>query len=220
MIPFVSSVFCRNIGSHLRSTASFYLSSSRISSKIRLKIEFSTKALRYVHISAYNNCKSEMKKSPNQEQPKENKSIKVSKVTTKSKGNIVVKTETDDNKNVTKVTIEKPKEAAKSSPQAVAPPGTSGNTLFCYWLKKFYKATILLLFDISAKKRLLIDFSASYTERNFITPMRAMTEYLLKQSDLESLPKVFRRSPYESEPPITVYYRKDVEAKANEVRMK
>lgn len=67
------------------------------------------------------------------------------------------------------------------------------------------------------KKRLLIDFSASYTERNFITPMRAMTEYLLKQSDLETLPKVLRRSPYESEPPITVYYRKDVEAKAIEV---
>lgn len=69
----------------------------------------------------------------------------------------------------------------------------------------------------SVKKRLLIDFSASYTERNFITPMRAMTEYLLKQSDLESLPKVLRRSPYESAPPITVYYRKDVEAKAIEV---
>lgn len=49
--------------------------------------------------------------------------------------------------------------------------------------------------------------------------MRAMTEYLLKQSDLESLPKVLRRSPYESEPPITVYYRKDVEAKALEVRL-
>lgn len=47
--------------------------------------------------------------------------------------------------------------------------------------------------------------------------MRAMTEYLLKQSDLEMLPKVLRRSPYESEPPITVYYRKDVEAKAIEV---
>lgn len=50
--------------------------------------------------------------------------------------------------------------------------------------------------------------------------MRAMTEYLLKQSDLESLPKVLRRSPYESEPPMTVYYRKDVEAKAIEVSIK
>lgn len=47
--------------------------------------------------------------------------------------------------------------------------------------------------------------------------MRAMTEYLLKQSDLETLPKVLRRSPYEAEPPITVHYRKDVEAKAVEV---
>lgn len=74
---------------------------------------------------------------------------------------------------------------------------------------------IVVIFPV--KKRLLIDFSASYTERNFITPMRAMTEYLLKQSDLESLPKVLRRSPYESEPPITVYYRKDVDAKALEV---
>ncbi|XP_013175437.1 PREDICTED: zinc transporter 9 [Papilio xuthus] len=103
---------------------------------------------------------------------------------------IVVKTETDENKVVTKVTIEKPQKAASTTKEEIAP---------------------------QVKKRLLIDFSASYTERNFITPMRAMTEYLLKQSDLESLPKVLRRSPYESEPPITVHYRKDVEAKAIEV---
>lgn len=36
-------------------------------------------------------------------------------------------------------------------------------------------------------------------------------------SDLESLPKTKRRSPYEQEPPIVVYWRKDVEAKAIEV---
>ncbi|XP_072941776.1 proton-coupled zinc antiporter SLC30A9, mitochondrial [Epargyreus clarus] len=109
---------------------------------------------------------------------------------TKSTSDIIVKTETDKDKVVTKVTIEKSQPADAGAKQAVAKP---------------------------IKKRLLIDFSASYTERNFITPMRAMTEYLLKQSDLESLPKVLRRSPYESEPPITVYYRKDVEAKAIEV---
>ncbi|CAK1578412.1 unnamed protein product [Parnassius mnemosyne] len=108
----------------------------------------------------------------------------------KSMSGIEIKTETNENNVVTKVTIEKPQTVTSSSKQAVAS---------------------------QVKKRLLIDFSASYTERNFITPMRAMTEYLLKQSDLESLPKVFRRSPYESEPPITVYYRKDVEAKAVEV---
>ncbi|OWR53144.1 Zinc transporter 9 [Danaus plexippus plexippus] len=107
----------------------------------------------------------------------------------KTLDNIIVKTETDANNTVTKVTIEKSKQESDTK-QSVIPP---------------------------KKKRLLIDFSASYTERNFITPMRAMTEYLLKQTDLETLPKVLRRSPYESEPPITVHYRKDVEAKAIEV---
>lgn len=44
-----------------------------------------------------------------------------------------------------------------------------------------------------------------------------MADFLLKPSDLESLPKTKRRSPYEFEPPITVYWRKDVEAKALEI---
>lgn len=41
-----------------------------------------------------------------------------------------------------------------------------------------------------------------------------MSDFLLKPSDLESLSKTKRRSPYEQEPPITVYWRKDVEEKA------
>lgn len=109
-------------------------------------------------------------------------------MTKKIHDEIIVKTEVDHNKDVTTVTIEKKTPVAEKQP-----------------------------LPNPVKKRLLIDFSASYTERNFITPMRSMTEYLLKQSDLESLPKVLRRSPYESEPPITVHYRKDVEAKAIEV---
>lgn len=135
---------------------------------------------------------------------------------TKGVREIVVKTETDENKIVTKVTIEKPQKATSTTKQ-IAPQGklcvefNSLNYSF-YVMSKYYFNIFVLV-----KKRLLIDFSASYTERNFITPMRAMTEYLLKQSDLESLPKVLRRSPYESEPPITVHYRKDVEAKAIEV---
>ncbi|XP_043478259.1 zinc transporter 9 isoform X2 [Leptopilina heterotoma] len=64
------------------------------------------------------------------------------------------------------------------------------------------------------KKRVKLDLTASSLERNFITPVRAMSDFLLKPSDLESLPKTKRRSPYEFEPPITVYWRKDVEAKA------
>ena len=51
------------------------------------------------------------------------------------------------------------------------------------------------------------------TERNFITAVRAMSEFLLKPSDLEDLRKTKRRSPFDNEPRITVYWRKDVENK-------
>lgn len=67
------------------------------------------------------------------------------------------------------------------------------------------------------ERRERVDFSRSSLERNFITPARAMSDFLLKMSDLESLPKTKRRSPYEQEPPIIVFWRKDVEAKAIEV---
>lgn len=63
------------------------------------------------------------------------------------------------------------------------------------------------------KKRIRVDLTAASVERNFITPVRAMADFLLKPSDLESLRATKRRSPYENEPPITVYWRKDVEAK-------
>lgn len=68
-----------------------------------------------------------------------------------------------------------------------------------------------------AKKRKRVDFALSSLERNFITPNRAMSDFLLKASDLEGLPKTKRRSPYEQEMPIIVYWRKDVEAKAIEI---
>ncbi|XP_012227233.1 proton-coupled zinc antiporter SLC30A9, mitochondrial [Linepithema humile] len=68
-----------------------------------------------------------------------------------------------------------------------------------------------------AKKKIKADKSTFSLERNFITPVKAMSDFLLKPTDLETLPKTKRRSPYEFEPPITVYWRKDVEAKALEV---
>lgn len=68
-----------------------------------------------------------------------------------------------------------------------------------------------------AKKRKRVDFALSSLERNFITPNRAMSDFLLKATDLESLPKTKRRSPYEQENPIIVYWRKDVEEKAIEI---
>ncbi|KAK9508414.1 hypothetical protein O3M35_005980 [Rhynocoris fuscipes] len=69
----------------------------------------------------------------------------------------------------------------------------------------------------AVKKRVRVDLSATSMERNFITPARAMTDFLLKPDDLKDLKATKRRSPYENEPPITVYWRKDVEAKAIEV---
>ncbi|GFG35246.1 hypothetical protein Cfor_12772, partial [Coptotermes formosanus] len=66
---------------------------------------------------------------------------------------------------------------------------------------------------VPGKKHIRVDLTASSMERNFITPVRAMSDFLLKPSDLEGLRKTKRRSPYESEPPITVYWRKDVESK-------
>ncbi|XP_070069525.1 proton-coupled zinc antiporter SLC30A9, mitochondrial isoform X1 [Drosophila takahashii] len=65
-------------------------------------------------------------------------------------------------------------------------------------------------------KRPRFDYRASL-ERNFVTPNRAISDFLLTAADLESLPKIKRRSPYEQEPPMTVYWRRDVEAKAVEV---
>lgn len=51
------------------------------------------------------------------------------------------------------------------------------------------------------------------TERNFITPLRAMQEYLLQPHDLTGLRKTLRRSPHVDEPPIQVFWRRDVEAR-------
>ncbi len=65
---------------------------------------------------------------------------------------------------------------------------------------------ILFLFNLSKliKKTILALSSKNGMERNFITPVRAMNDFFLKPSDLEILRKTRRRSPYESEPPITV----------------
>jgi len=70
---------------------------------------------------------------------------------------------------------------------------------------------------IPKAKRTKLDLTQATTERNFITPIRAMNEYLLKPSDLTDLRRFNRRSPYPDEPSITVYLIKDVEARALQV---
>uniref|UniRef100_A0A1L8DDJ5 Proton-coupled zinc antiporter SLC30A9, mitochondrial n=1 Tax=Nyssomyia neivai TaxID=330878 RepID=A0A1L8DDJ5_9DIPT len=67
------------------------------------------------------------------------------------------------------------------------------------------------------QKRIQVDDNRPSLERKFITSSRAMSDFLLKPTDLESLVKMRRRSPHAEEPYITVYWRKDVEAKAIEV---
>ena len=55
------------------------------------------------------------------------------------------------------------------------------------------------------------DSELSY-DRNFITAVRAMQDFLLRPEDLKGLRVTTRRSPNEVDPPIHVYWRKDVQA--------
>jgi len=54
------------------------------------------------------------------------------------------------------------------------------------------------------------------TERNFITPERAMTEFCLSADDLKSVGKKVRRSPFVDEPIITLHWMRDVKRKSIE----
>ena len=56
-----------------------------------------------------------------------------------------------------------------------------------------------------------------YYDRNFITALRAMRDFLLKPEHLEGLRVTSRRSPHDKQPPLHVYWRKDVEAKSIQV---
>ncbi|ESN90021.1 hypothetical protein HELRODRAFT_116663 [Helobdella robusta] len=58
------------------------------------------------------------------------------------------------------------------------------------------------------------DFSKVYTENIFIPMSRAMNEFLLESSELDSLPKYTRRSPYPERDNITVFKRVDLEKRA------
>lgn len=132
---------------------------------------------------------------------------KILEIKTKN-GNLIIRTSGTDSKNIDHVIIEKsPTGDKKVGPEA--PIVTAA--------VKSEKTAKELLDEKNkelAKKRVRVNFALSSLERNFITPNRAMSDFLLKPADLDLLQKTKRRSPYEQEPPITVYWRKDVEAKA------
>lgn len=130
---------------------------------------------------------------------------KILEVKTK-KGNLIIRTTVSGSNKVDNVVIEK--KAAGEEVTSVADEPKRALTKEELLAEKNKEL---------AKKRVRVNFSMSSLERNFITPNRAISDFLLKQADLEGLPKTKRRSPYENEPPITVYWRRDVEAKAIEV---
>jgi hypothetical protein len=57
---------------------------------------------------------------------------------------------------------------------------------------------------VAGKKHVQVDLTASSMERNFITPVHVMADFLLNPSDLEELHKAKWYSPHENEPPMTV----------------
>lgn len=61
------------------------------------------------------------------------------------------------------------------------------------------------------------DYSKKFTDNNTVTPVQAMTEYVLKPSDLEGLPQIKVRSPYNVGAELFVYREKDVRRRAMEV---
>ncbi|KAL7041353.1 hypothetical protein ACKWTF_000737 [Chironomus riparius] len=148
-----------------------------------------------------------------------NKQEKILEIKTKG-GNLVIRTTvTDGGKNVENIVIQKDKPselqmAVKEPPIIVTASSDSKNLEVKPQLTE--KELLAEKNKELAKKRKRVDFALSSLERNFITPNRAMSDFLLKASDLEALPKTKRRSPYEQEMPITVYWRKDVETKAIE----
>ena len=68
------------------------------------------------------------------------------------------------------------------------------------------------------KRQSDLDFHPlGHYERNFITALRAMEDFLLKPEHLVGLRATTRRSPSENTLPVKVYWRKDVEAKSREI---
>jgi zinc transporter 9 len=100
---------------------------------------------------------------------------------------------------------------SQSSSTPPPPPPSSGNT-------SQSGPTVL---KVRGRKTEIDDVAESYTDNKLITAVRAMHEYLLKPSDLETLKQYKTRSPYsdvaDSSQMLTVYRRGDVEKRAYEI---
>lgn len=145
-----------------------------------------------------------------------NKQEKILEIKTKG-GKLIIRTTVTDGKNVENIVIQKDKPSELKEPPIIVTAASIDSKNLEVKPQLSEKELLAEKNKELAKKRKRVDFALSSLERNFITPNRAMSDFLLKASDLEALPKTKRRSPYEQEAPITVYWRKDVETKAIEI---
>ena len=83
--------------------------------------------------------------------------------------------------------------------------------LFHYRLHFIFTDKESLVSTVKKYMSLRRDYSKKYTANNTITAVRAMQQYLLTPGDLENLPQIKIRSPYQVNVPIYVYLEKDVE---------
>lgn len=153
-------------------------------------------------------------KDINDKQLQIGKHEKILKIKTKA-GNLIVRTTVSDGgKKVENIVIEKEK---TETPKIQEPPILVAAPAVDVKPQLTEKEMLAEKNKELVKRRKRVDIGMSSTERNYITPNRAMQEFLLTPSDLEGLFFTKRRSPYEEEPPITVYRRKDVQEKAIEI---
>ena len=79
------------------------------------------------------------------------------------------------------------------------------------------KKTVYSLRDMKKKKLTEQEYlNKQHYDRNFVTTVRAMHDFLLKPEHLAGLRMTSRRSPHTDEKPLNVYWRKDIEAKSLE----
>ncbi|XP_029142784.1 zinc transporter 9 [Protobothrops mucrosquamatus] len=103
------------------------------------------------------------------------------------------------------------------TPDATSPEGTAQKTAAARDALNqipFPQQPIQVKVKAVLKKR---EYGPKYTKNNFITGVRAISEFCLKSSDLDQLRKIRRRSPHDDTEAFTVFLRSDVEAKSTEV---
>lgn len=104
--------------------------------------------------------------------------------------------------------------SANIEPPSAAKPEVSAAPLLAGSTTPKEPEIIVKVQPTSKTKRPKTDFSQTYTANIYIPLSRAMNEYMLESSELDSLQSFPRRSPYPEKEKITVYRRRDLEQRA------